>query len=286
MIDSMEVYLDQIGRTPLLTKDEERFLTRAAHGGDARYSELGRKHMIESNLRLVVHVARKYIGRGLDFPDLIEEGNIGLMHAVAKFDPERGFKFSTYGLWWIREKIERAIINQSRTIRLPIHIDRKVAKYKAAYRELLQSQSEEPNREQIAAHMGVPIKEVNRIMDYETNVCSFEYLPSDIAGDWALVPGRAFGETIADESPGPAEKHQVSDIKKQLNRLLSRLTARQREILCRRYGVMGYNRGTLKEVGKEFELTRERIRQIEKQSLTRLKRTMEDQGITVEEVFA
>lgn len=272
MIDSMEVYLDQIGRTPLLTKDEEIFLTRAAHGGDARYSELGRKHMIESNLRLVVHAARKYIGKGLEFPDLIEEGNIGLMHAVAKFDPERGFKFSTYAVWWIREKIERAIINQSRTIRLPIHIDRKVAKYKAVYRELLQSQSEAPNREQIAAHMGVPIKEVNRIMDYETNVCSFEYLPSDIVGDWELVAGRAFGESIADESPGPAEKHQVSDIKKQLNRLLSKLTARQREILCRRYGVMGYDRGTLKEVGKEFELTRERIRQIEKQSLTRLKR--------------
>jgi RNA polymerase nonessential primary-like sigma factor len=267
-LDATRMYLSEIGFSPLLSAEEEVYFSRLAQKGD----ESGRRRMIESNLRLVVKIARRYLNRGLALLDLIEEGNLGLIRAVEKFDPERGFRFSTYATWWIRQTIERAIMNQTRTIRLPIHVVKEINVYLRAARLLSQNLDHEPTPEEIAEMLDKPIEEVKRMMGLNERVTSVD-VPMGRDADKSLL------DAIPDENNlDPAELLQDEDIRGNIDRWLSELSDKQREVVERRFGLRGYDVATLEEVGEEIGVTRERVRQIQIEALKRLRGILESRG--------
>lgn len=270
-LDPTQLYLNEIGFVPLLTADEEKYYARLTQKGD----EAARKRMIESNLRLVVKIARRYLHRGMSLLDLIEEGNLGLMRAVEKFDPERGFRFSTYATWWIRQTIERAIMNQARTIRLPIHVVKDLNGCLRAARELTQQLDHEPTTGEIARSMDKPAQEVERLLKLNERVSSVD-APLGPDSDASVV------ETIADEGRDPSDQLQEDSVHASVALWLNQLSDKQREVVIRRFGLLGHNSATLEEVGQEIGLTRERVRQIQVEALRRLRRVLERQGLSAD----
>jgi len=275
-LDATQLYLNEIGYSPLLSADEEKYFARLALKGD----EASRRRMIESNLRLVVKISRRYINRGLTLLDLIEEGNLGLMRAVEKFDPERGFRFSTYATWWIRQTIERGIMNQTRTIRLPIHVVKELNVYLRAARELTQKLDHEPSAEEIADMLDRPACDVKRLLGLNERVTSVD-TPVGPDSDKAVL------DTIADSRVcDPSLLLQNSDIKDSISTWLEELSDKQCEVVSRRFGLRGYESSTLEQVGREIGLTRERVRQIQVEALRRLRVIMETQGLSGESLFS
>lgn len=275
-LDATQLYLNEIGFSPLLTAEEEVYFARKALKGD----EASRKRMIESNLRLVVKISRRYVNRGLALLDLIEEGNLGLIRAVEKFDPERGFRFSTYATWWIRQTIERAIMNQTRTIRLPIHVVKELNVYLRAARELTQKLDHEPTADDIATLLEKPVADVEKMLKLNERVTSVD-LPMGPGSDKAIV------DSVADlNAADPAELLQDSDLNDSIDAWLGELTEKQREVLARRFGLRGHEISTLEEVGREIGLTRERVRQIQVEALKRLRDIMEKQGLNGDALFS
>ncbi|MDO6500689.1 RNA polymerase sigma factor RpoS [Photobacterium sanguinicancri] len=274
-LDATQLYLGEIGFSPLLTAEEEVLYARRALRGD----EVARKRMIESNLRLVVKISRRYSNRGLALLDLVEEGNLGLIRAVEKFDPERGFRFSTYATWWIRQTIERAIMNQTRTIRLPIHVVKELNVYLRTARELAQKLDHEPTAEDIALKLEKPVDDVNRMLRLNERVGSVD---NPIGGD----SEKALLDIIPDEkNGGPETSTQDDDIKHSIVAWLQELNPKQREVLARRFGLLGYEASTLEDVGREIGLTRERVRQIQVEGLRRLRDMLTHQGLSIESLF-
>lgn len=274
-LDATQLYLGEIGFSPLLTAEEEVYFARRALKGD----EASRKRMIVSNLRLVVKIARRYNNRGLALLDLIEEGNLGLIRAVEKFDPERGFRFSTYATWWIRQTIERAIMNQTRTIRLPIHVVKELNVYLRAARELAQKLDHEPTAEEIADALQRPVKDVAKMLRLNERITSVD-TPIGGENDKALL------DVIADErGSGPEDEVQDNDIRCNIVEWLGELNPKQREVLARRFGLLGYEPSTLEDVGAEIGLTRERVRQIQVEALRRLREILSHQGLSLESLF-
>ena len=274
-LDATQLYLGEIGFSPLLTAEEEVYFSRLALKGD----EPSRNRMIESNLRLVVKIARRYNNRGLPLLDLIEEGNLGLIRAVEKFDPERGFRFSTYATWWIRQTIERAIMNQTRTIRLPIHVVKELNIYLRTARELIQKLDHEPTAEDIAAELDVPVADVSKMLRLNERISSVD-TPFGGESDKVLL------DIIPDEkSGGPENDLQDNDIKNNIVHWLNELNPKQREVLARRFGLLGYEAATLEDVGVEIGLTRERVRQIQVEALKRLRDILSQQDLSIEALF-
>lgn len=270
--DPTRIYLNEIGASPLLTAEEEVKFARLAQQGD----EGARKRMIESNLRLVVKIARRYMNRGMAFLDLIEEGNLGLIRAVEKFDPERGFRFSTYGTWWIRQTIERAIMNQTRTIRLPIHVVKEINTYLRAARSLAQELDHEPTAEEIAKLLNKPIEDVERMLGLNERVSSTD---SSVMSD----SGKTLLDTIADNNArDPTDALQEEGVQSNLEDSLLQLSDKQREVVERRFGLHGHSVSTLEEVGQEIGVTRERVRQIQMDALKKLKRILENEGFSMD----
>ena len=274
-LDATQMYLNEIGFSPLLSAEEEVHYARLARKGD----EMGRRRMIESNLRLVVKISRRYVNRGLSLLDLIEEGNLGLIRAVEKFDPERGFRFSTYATWWIRQTIERAIMNQTRTIRLPIHVVKELNVYLRAARELAQKLDHEPTAEDIAELLDKPVADVKRMLKLNERVTSVD-TPLGPNSDKSIL------DTIADERmEDPGTELQNDDIQSNLSQWIEELPEKQREVLSRRFGLRGYEPSTLEDVGRESGLTRERVRQIQVEALKRLREVFEKHGLNAEVLF-
>lgn len=275
VLDATQLYLGEIGFAPLLTAAEEVYFARRALRGDLA----ARKRMIESNLRLVVKIARRYGNRGLALLDLIEEGNLGLIRAVEKFDPERGFRFSTYATWWIRQTIERAIMNQTRTIRLPIHVVKELNVYLRTARELAHKLEHEPTAEDIAALLSCPVSDVSRMLRLNERITSVD---TPIAGD----SEKALLDILADEKDqGPEETTQDNDMHHSIIKWLYELNPKQREVLARRFGLLGYEAATLEDVGSEIGLTRERVRQIQVEGLRRLREILTQQGLSIHALF-
>ncbi|KMJ45854.1 RNA polymerase sigma factor RpoS [Xenorhabdus khoisanae] len=275
VLDATQLYLGEIGFSPLLTAEEEVLFARRALRGDMA----ARQRMIESNLRLVVKISRRYSNRGLALLDLIEEGNLGLIRAVEKFDPERGFRFSTYATWWIRQTIERAIMNQTRTIRLPIHIVKELNVYLRTARELAHKLDHEPSVEEIAEKLDKPVEDVSRMMRLNERITSVD---TPISGD----SDKALLDILSDENDsGPETTIQDDDMKQSIVKWLFELNAKQREVLARRFGLLGYEAETLEDVGREIGLTRERVRQIQVEGLRRLRDILHTQGLNIESLF-
>ncbi|EFB71880.1 RNA polymerase sigma factor rpoS [Providencia rustigianii] len=275
VLDATQIYLSEIGFSPLLTAEEEVFYARRALRGDIA----SRQRMIESNLRLVVKISRRYNNRGLALLDLIEEGNLGLIRAVEKFDPEKGFRFSTYATWWIRQTIERAIMNQTRTIRLPIHIVKELNIYLRTARELAQKLDHEPSPEEIAEQLDKPVEDVSRMLRLNERITSVD---TPIAGD----SEKSLLEVLSDDNDsGPENTIQDNDLKENIVKWLYELNPKQREVLARRFGLLGYEAETLEEVGREIGLTRERVRQIQVEGLRRLKDILQGEELTLEALF-
>lgn len=273
--DATRLYLNEIGFSPLLSAEEEVYFSRLAQKGDER----ARQRMIESNLRLVVKIARRYMNRGLALLDLIEEGNLGLIRAVEKFDPERGFRFSTYATWWIRQTIERAIMNQTRTIRLPIHVVKEMNVYLRAARKLAQRLDHEPSAEDIAELLDKPLAEVERMLGLNERVASVDS-PIGFDSDKSLL------DAIPDENnPDPSEMLADDDVYSNLEVWLAQLNDKQRDVVERRFGLHGHKISTLEEVGNEIGVTRERVRQIQMDALKRLREILEAEGFSSEALF-
>lgn len=259
--DPVRMYLKEIGKVPLLTAEEEVELAKRMAEGD----EMAKRKLVEANLRLVVSIAKRYVGRGMLFLDLIQEGNLGLIKAVEKFDYEKGFKFSTYATWWIRQAITRAIADQARTIRIPVHMVETINKLIRISRQLLQEYGREPLPEEIAEEMGIPEEKVREIMKIAQEPVSLE-TPIGEEEDSHL------GDFIPDdEAPAPAEAAAFTLLKEQLMDVLDTLTSREEKVLRLRFGLDDGRARTLEEVGKEFNVTRERIRQIEAKALRKLR---------------
>jgi len=275
-LDATQLYLKEIEFSPLLTPEEEIKYGRLARDGD----EFGRKKMIVCNLRLVVKIARRYMGRGLPLPDLIEEGNLGLIHAVEKFDPEKGFRFSTYATWWIRQNIERALMNQTRTIRLPIHINKELNAYLRKFRELMQKSGREPTVQEVAAALDKPVESLRKLLQYSERTGSLDVQIGD-DGDSPLVD---FVAVASD--PEPADALEEEDISESVDHWLSQLDQKQQDVVVRRFGLHGHDRSTLEQVGAELGLTRERVRQIQMDALKRLRRILENKGYSGENLFS
>ncbi len=259
--DPVRMYLREIGRIPLLTFDQELELAKRILAGD----EDAKKELAESNLRLVVSIAKKYVGRGMLFLDLIQEGNMGLIKAVEKFDYTKGFKFSTYATWWIRQAITRAIADQARTIRIPVHMVETINKLIRTSRHLLQQLGREPSPEEIAAEMEIPVEKVMEIQKIAQDPVSLE-TPIGEEDDSHL------GDFIQDDdSPAPHDSAAYTLLKEQLEEVMNTLTPREAKVLKLRFGLEDGKARTLEEVGREFEVTRERIRQIEAKALRKLR---------------
>ncbi|MCB1763975.1 MAG: RNA polymerase sigma factor RpoS [Gammaproteobacteria bacterium] len=274
-VDATRLYLSEIGSSNLLTAEEEVKFARLAQKGDMA----SRQRMIESNLRLVVKIARRYMNRGLALLDLIEEGNLGLIRAVEKFDPERGFRFSTYATWWIRQTIERAIMNQTRTIRLPIHVVKEINVYLRAARHLAQTQDHEPTTEEIAELLDKPIDEVKRMLGLNERIASVD-TPFGKDADKPLL------ETIPDrQTLDPSVSLQNEGLNANLDTWLGKLNQKQREVVERRFGLHGYENSTLEQVANELGVTRERVRQIQMDALKRLRAILEKEGFSVDAIF-
>jgi len=275
-MDATQLYLGEIGFSPLLTAEEEVFYSRRALKGD----KAARRRMIESNLRLVVKIARRYSNRGLPLLDLVEEGNLGLIRAVEKFDPERGFRFSTYATWWIRQTIERAIMNQTRTIRLPIHVVKELNVYLRAARELAHKLDHEPTAEDIAESLDKPVGDITKMLRLNERISSVD---TPIGGD----NDKALLDILTDDSDtGPEGILQDENLKTNITEWLQSLNPKQREVLARRFGLMGYEPSTLEDVGHEIGLTRERVRQIQVEALRKLRDSLKQQGLTLDSLFS
>ena len=274
-MDATQMYLREIEFSSLLTPEEEVRYGRLARQGD----ELGRKKMITCNLRLVVKIARRYMGRGLPLPDLIEEGNLGLIHAVEKFDPERGFRFSTYATWWIRQNIERALMNQTRTIRLPIHVNKELNAYLRKMREMTQKLGYEPSLQEMAVAMDKPIEALRKLLDFNERITSLD-IPVGKDGDSLLVDF-----VSNDHDDDPAGKLEDEDITQSVDSWLEQLEFKQQEVIVRRFGLHGHERATLEQVGEALGLTRERVRQIQMDALKRLRRILENKGLSGESLL-
>jgi len=267
----IRLYLNEIGLYSLLSAKEEIEYARRVQQGD----EKARHRMIEANLRLVVNIARKYMNRGLALLDLIEEGNLGLMRAVEKFDPEKGFRFSTYATWWIKQTMNRAIMNQNRTIRLPIHVLKEINACLRAFRSLSQTLEHEPKPKEVAQILDKSPEEVEKFLLLNQRVTSMD-TPCINAPDNALI------DSIDDEfNPDPMLLLQDEDQKKELQLCLSKLNDKQRIVIERRFGLGDREEATLEEVGKELGMTRERVRQIQITALKRLHEILTEQGLSV-----
>ncbi len=274
-LDATRLYLNEIGESKLLSAEEEVRYSRLAQQGD----EAARQRMIVSNLRLVVKIARRYLNRGLPLLDLIEEGNLGLIRAVEKFDPERGFRFSTYATWWIRQTIERAIMNQTRTVRLPIHVVKEINVYLKATRLLSQQLDHEPTTEEVAELLDKPIAEVKRMLGLNERTASVD-TPFGKDADKPLV------DMLQDDAAhDPSDDIQDDDIHTNLDHWLEKLNEKQREVVERRFGLHGYEHSTLERVAQELGVTRERVRQIQMDALRRLRDILEKEGFSIESFF-
>lgn len=259
--DPVKIYLKEIGRVPLLTPEEEIQLAERMAKGDVK----AKQRLAEANLRLVVSIAKRYVGRGMQFLDLIQEGNLGLIKAVEKFDHTKGFKFSTYATWWIRQAITRAIADQARTIRIPVHMVETITKVKKASSQLLHKNGHDPSPEEIAAELNLPVERVREIMRIAQDPVSLE-TPIGEEEDSHL------GDFIPDDdAPAPADAASLILLKEKLGEVLSTLTEREEKVLRLRFGLEDGRSRTLEEVGKEFDVTRERIRQIEAKALRKLR---------------
>ena len=265
--DPTRIYLNEIGVSPLLTASEEVKFARRIKKGD----ESARHRMIESNLRLVVKIARRYINRGLPLLDLIEEGNLGLIHAVKKFDPERGFRFSTYATWWIRQTIERAIMNQSRTVRLPIHVIKEINACLRATRSLRQAREIQPTAADIADYLDKDVADVERLLALHERVTICSSGSDDECGPLDSLPAKHDAE--------PAHCAQLERVTAILDDWLFKLSDKQRAVVEQRFGLHGQRRMTLEEIGREIGVTRERVRQIQLDALRNLRSMMESHGI-------
>ncbi|WP_052347721.1 RNA polymerase sigma factor RpoS [Imhoffiella purpurea] len=273
--DATRLYLNEIGESKLLTAEEEVYYARRAQAGD----NAARQRMIVSNLRLVVKIARRYLNRGLPLLDLIEEGNLGLIRAVEKFDPERGFRFSTYATWWIRQTIERAIMNQTRTVRLPIHVVKEINVYLKAARKLAQRLDHEPTTEDIAGLLDKPIGDVKRMLGLNERIASVD-TPYSKDADKPLV------DMLQDEAANdPADRIQDNNVQTNIEHWLGKLNEKQREVVERRFGLHGYEYSTLESVAQELGVTRERVRQIQMDALRRLRDILEKEGFSVDSFF-
>lgn len=263
--DPVRMYLKEIGKVPLLTADQEIELAKKMESDDPQVRTAARKKLAEANLRLVVSIAKKYIGRGMLFLDLIQEGNLGLIKAVEKFDYKKGYKFSTYATWWIRQAITRAIADQARTIRIPVHMVETINKLIRVQRQLLQELGREPTPEEIAEEMDLPVERVREIQKISQEPVSLE-TPIGEEEDSHL------GDFIPDDNmPVPADAATYTLLREQLNDVLDTLTPREKKVLILRFGLKDGRARTLEEVGKEFNVTRERIRQIEAKALRKLR---------------
>lgn len=274
-VDPTQIYLREIGASPLLSAQEEIHYARLAQLNDLK----ARNHMIKCNLRLVVKIARRYLNRGLSLLDLIEEGNLGLIRAVEKFDPERGFRFSTYATWWIRQNIERALMNQTRTIRLPIHVIKELNSYLRKAREISQTLENEPTYEDIASALNISPDDVNKLMRLNEKTLSLD-TPMGEESEKPLL------EALADvSSEEPAQELEDANLYHRLNACLQSLNEKQRSILAQRFGLYGHEEATLEEVGQKVGLTRERVRQIQVEALKQLRQVLEVQGVGSEILF-
>lgn len=275
VIDATSLYLKEIGYAPLLTAEEEVFYARKLQRG----SESARHRMIESNLRLVVKISRRYVNRGLELLDLIEEGNLGLMRAVEKFDPELGYRFSTYATWWIRQTIERALMNQTRTIRLPVHVLKELNVYLRASRKLAQRLDHAPTPEEIAEEVGKPVADVRKILGLSERISSIDVPVAE--KEKTLV------EAIADDNMfSPEYQLEDENLISVLNEWLEQLPEKQREVLVRRFGLLNHQEETLEQVGREIGLTRERVRQIQVDAMRRLGDILRKHGLSSDLLFA
>jgi RNA polymerase nonessential primary-like sigma factor len=270
--DITQIYLKEIGRNPLLTREEEVDLTQKVKQGDP---EAWQK-MVKSNLRLVVNIAKKYVSRhhSITLSDLIEEGNIGMMHALDKFEPDRGFRFSTYATWWIRQHIERAIMNQSRTIRIPVHVVKGMNIILRAFRHLERHLGRDPKAEDVAYLLEIPVWEVREALSLNLSTVSLD-TPLDID------PLLSVGDTVVDENdPTPDMKFEELEIQQWVHKWMRQLSARQVIVMERRYGLNGHETQTLTQVSKELKLTRERVRQIQTETLKRLHTLVKSDGVS------
>ncbi len=269
--DVTQIYLNEIGYRPRLSPKEEYCIALAAKQGD----EAAKIKMIEGNLRLVVKIARRYLRRGLPLADLIEEGNLGLIHAVEKFDPEKGFRFSTYATWWIRQSIERAIMNFARTIRVPVHILKNLSACYRVIRELSRKYEHYPTVEEVAIILDQPVHQIEQILLLGDKTKSID---SSENHDHSLL------ETLPDESSvDPYVFFQKEKLKEDITHFLARLPQKYREVLVRRYGLLGHEVKTLEEIGDEIGLTRERVRQIQSEAIKRLRRTVRKNDILIQD---
>jgi len=271
--NATRLYLSEIGISPLLTADEEKHFSRRAHRGD----ESARHRMIESNLRLVVKIARRYVNRGLPLLDIIEEGNLGLIHAVEKFDPERGFRFSTYATWWIRQTIERAIMNQSGTVRLPIHIIKDINACLRAAKSIRQQQDTQPTTADIAEYLDRDIADVERLLSLHNRV-------TIRAGKWEEVSGPV-DRLKARQDSEPSRCAQKDVVNEIVEHWVGELSEKQQAVVERRFGLHGYRRATLEQIGFDIGVTRERVRQIQIDALKNLRAMMESHGISGDMIF-
>ena len=263
--DSVRLYLREIGKIPLLEPEEEQELAQKAAKGDKKAKD----KMVEANMRLVVSIAKRYSGRGLDFLDLIQEGNTGLLRAVEKFDPDKGFKFSTYATWWIRQAITRAIADQARTIRIPVHMVETINKVLRTTRKLTQELNREPTTEEIAKEMGMDVEKVEYVMRIKQDIASLDASVGRDGEDEDSV----LGDFVEDEERvGPEDSTATQILKEQLAEILTTLSEREQKIIKLRFGVGGGRPHTLEEVGAEFSVTRERIRQIEAKALSKMRK--------------
>ena len=266
--DSVRLYLREIGKIPLLSPEEEADLAQRVMEGDKKAKD----KMVEANMRLVVSIAKRYSGRGLDFLDLIQEGNTGLLRAVEKFDPEKGFKFSTYATWWIRQAITRAIADQARTIRIPVHMVETINKVMRTMRRMTQELNREPTNEELAKEMGMEVEKIEYVMRIKQDIASLDASVGREGDDEDSVLGD-FVEDEERDSPEDSTANQI--LKEQIAEIISTLSDREQKIVKLRFGIGGGRPHTLEEVGAEFSVTRERIRQIEAKALSKLRKHKE-----------